>query len=106
MMQYDLTETRLFAAETPIRPPNAAEMFALTVALLLVDDAAYSNLIYTDVQLAQESVNAVAECVEYRMPPFTRDLGFGDALRGRLADLVGLRICVLGHECGAAPKPT
>jgi len=106
MMQYDLTETRLFTAETPIRPPNEAEMFALTVALLLVNDAAYSDLGRTDFQLTQESVIAVAECIEYRTPAFTRDLGSRDALRGRLSDLVGLRICVLGDECGVVAKPT
>ena len=106
MMQYDLTETRLFSAETPIRPPNDAEMFAVTVALLLVNNAAYSDLSNTDVQLTQESLHDVAECIEYRIPSFTRDLGSGDALRGRLLDLVGLRICVLGHEYGPAAKPT
>ena len=105
-MQYDLTETRLFEADIPIRPPNDAEMFALTVALLLVNDSAYSDLNRTEVQLTQDSVNAVAECIEYRIPSFTRDLGAGEALRERLWDLAGLRICVLGHECGAAPKPT
>jgi hypothetical protein len=106
MMQYDLTETRLFSAETPIRPPNDAEMFALTVAMLLVNDSAYSDLRRTDVQLTQDGVNAVAECIEYRTPPFTRDLGSGEALRGRLFDLVGLRISVLGRDCNVAIEPT
>jgi hypothetical protein len=106
MIEYDLTETRLFEADVPIRTPNDAEMFALTVALLLVNDAAYSDLRHIEVQLTQDSLHDVAECIEYRIPSFTRDLGAGEALRERLFDLVGLRICVLGHDCGAAAKPT
>lgn len=103
MMQFDLTGTQLADMDS-IRPPNEAEMFALTVALLLTNDAAYSEL--TSVELTPEAVREVAECIEYRTPAFTRDLGFGEELRQRLTELVGLRIGVLGQQRTKTHKPT
>ena len=105
MMQFDLTGTRLTQLDS-IRPPNEAEMFALTVALLLTNDAAYSELIEFSLELTPEAVREVAECIEYRTPAFTRDLGFGEELRQRLTELVGLRISVLGQHRTKTHKPT
>lgn len=97
MMQVDLTKTKLMQPDSSVRPPSEAEMFALTAAMLLANDLAYSDLDDSDLQLTEEAVRSVAECLEYRLPAFTRDLGFGEGLRQRLSQLVGLRISVLGQ---------
>ena len=44
MLQYDLTGTRLFDAETRAGVPTDAEVFAITAALLLIQDVAYGEL--------------------------------------------------------------
>lgn len=106
MMQVDLTKTSLMGADSSVRLPNEAEMFALTVALLLTSDSAYSELAESGLELTKEAIRSVAECIEYRTPAFTRDLGFGEELRGRLTELIGLRISVLGQERTKARKPT
>ncbi len=105
MMQFDLSNT-LVMQDSAIRPPSEAEMFVLTVALLLTKVAAYSDLTGVGLELTPESVREVAECVEYRTPAFTLDLGFGDVLRKRLSELVGFRISALRQERTKTHKPT
>lgn len=105
-MQVDLTKTRLMQAATAVRPPSEAEMFVLTVAMLLANDSTYSELSGLGLELTQEGVRTVAECIEYRTPAFTRDLGCGEELRKRLTELVGLRISVLGQQGTKTHKAT
>jgi len=102
MMQVDLSRTRLTNAASLTRPPNEAEILALTVALLLPNDAAYSELAGFGLELTHETVRDVAEGIEYRTPAFARDFGAGEELRERLSELVGLRINGVSQE----RKPT
>ena len=44
MIQYDLSQTPLFNATSRIKAPNDAELFVVTAALLLVNQASYSEL--------------------------------------------------------------
>lgn len=106
MMQVDLSRTSLMRADLSVRTPSEAEMYALTVALLLTNDTAYSELGESGLELTEEAIRNVAECIEYRTPAFTRDVGFGKELRERLTELVGLRISVLGQERTKTRKPT
>lgn len=107
VLQYDLTETKLFDAGPDARLPSDAELFAITVALLLVHEAAYSDLYGGEVALTGASFDPVVECIEQRMPEFVRDFGTPAALRRRLAELVGLRIaCIVPTACDVNPRPT
>jgi hypothetical protein len=92
MLQYDLTLTQVFDAPTRSSIPSEAEMFAMTIALLLVRDMAYNDLEQFDLELRKEDLNAVAECIEYRLFPLGHDFGDPERLRNRLRELVGMRI--------------
>ena len=98
MLQYDLTGTQFFDAETRAGIPTDAEIFAITAALLLSQDVAYGELARRELQLAAGDVENVAQCIEYRLPVFTRDIGCGSELRDRLADFAGLRIGCLSSS--------
>lgn len=98
MLQYDLTETNLFHSDDRIQVPNEAELFAITVALLLVYKAAYTDLQNGEVSLNRSNLGDVAECIERRVPEFARDFGMPAAIRRRLEQLLGLRIA-----CPVAP---
>ena len=99
MLQYDLTATQLFDAETRSALPTDGELFAITAALLLIQDVAYGELARQELELAVGDVENLAQCIEYRLPVFTRDVGCGHGLRQRLEAFVGLRIA------GVAPCP-
>ena len=104
MLQYDLTHTSLFDAATRVSLPSEAEMFAMTIALLLVHDLAYNDLAQSELELRNEDLTAVAECIEYRLCPLGHDFGDPETLRNRLREFVGLRI---GQQVGrVAGKPT
>ncbi len=103
MLQYDLTGTPLFEAETSAALPTEAEMFAITAALLLIHDVAFAELVLGEVELTDADVEPVAQCIEYRLPVFTRDVGAGQKLRERLADFVGLRIKGVEPRARSAP---
>ena len=92
MLQYDLTQTALFESVSREELPTEAEMFVLTVALLLVRDAAYSELEEGEMRVSDEDVAALAECIEYRLSVLASDFGDPDRLRDRLRRFVGLRI--------------
>lgn len=100
MLQYDLTGTRFFDAETHPAVPTDAEMFAITAALLLAQDVAYGELARHELELAAGDVESIAQCIEYRLSVLTRDVGCGQRLRQRLEAFVGLRIA------GVAPCAT
>ena len=105
MLQYDLTSTRMFGQDRPTLPTDA-EMFAITAALLLMHDVAYRDLRQQEVELTGADVENVAQCIEYRLPTFTRDIGSGSELRDRLADFVGLRIgCVSTSDTNDCQRP-
>ena len=106
MLQYDLTETRLFDCVSREALPTEANMFVLTVALLLVREAAYTDLARTELCVCDEDVPALAECIEYRLSPLARDFGDPERLRNRLRDFVGLRIAGLAAiAAGRSAKP-
>jgi len=107
MLQYDLTGTQFFDAHSRVDLPGDAEMFVLTVALLLHHDAAYTSLTGQSIVFDAEDVSGVAECIEYRLPSFADDIGRALALRQRLRDFVGLRIgCEPPVADGALASPT
>ena len=92
MVQYDLTQTPLFNATSRVKAPNDAELFVVTAALLLVNQASYSEIGRSEIMLTSANVEAVAACIEKRLPEFVRDVQVYATLRRRLADLVGMRI--------------
>jgi len=92
MLQYDLTQTALFESVSREELPTEAEIFVLTVALLLVRDAAYSDLEEREMGVSGEDVAALAECIEYRLSALARDFGDPHGLRDRLRRFVGLRM--------------
>jgi len=92
MLQYDLTHTQLFESPTRAKLPSDAELFVVTAALLLVNEASYSQFEQKALALTTANVDAVAACIEKRLPEFARDLEIRATLRRRLADLVGIRI--------------
>ena len=98
MLQYDLTDTRFFGGEARSAVPTDAEIFAITAALLLSQDMAYGELAHKELELAAGDVENVAQCIEYRLPVFTRDIGCGSELRDRLAVFAGLRIGCLSSS--------
>ena len=106
MLQYDLTQTALFESVSREELPTEAEMFVLTVALLLVRDAAYSELEECEMRVSDEDVAALAECIEYRLSALACDFGDADRLRDRLRRFVGLRIgAVLPYAQTRCAKP-
>jgi len=92
VIQYDLTQTPLFHATSCVKAPSDAELFVVTAALLLVNEAPYSQLSRSEIALTNDNVEAVAACIEKRLPEFARDVQVYATLRSRLADLVGMRI--------------
>jgi len=92
MLQYDFTATAIFEATCREELPTEAELFVLTVALLLTRDAAYRDLEQREIRLHPEDVAALAECIEYRLSPLACDFGDSNQLRRRLQRFVGLRI--------------
>ena len=107
MLQYDLTGTQFFHAEARSAVPTDAEIFAITAALLLTQDVAYGELARQELELVAGDVENVAQCIEYRLPVFTRDIGCGHRLRQRLEAFVGLRIAgVASCTTPTTAKPT
>ena len=92
MLQYDLTETALFDCASREELPTEAEMFVLTIALLLIREAAYADFARAELRVSDDDVAALAECIEYRLSPLARDFGDADRLRDRLRRFVGLRV--------------
>jgi hypothetical protein len=56
MIQYDLTQTPLFATTSRVKAPNGAELFVIAVALLLVNQASYSQLARVEFTLTRDKV--------------------------------------------------
>lgn len=92
MIEYDLTATRIAQSDLPIPPPSEAELFAITVALLLKEGRSYSDLSCHSVSLTRRNHRRVAELIEEHTPTMVREFGGPLPLRHRLRDLVGLRI--------------
>ena len=107
MLQYDLTHTQFFNAETRSALPTDGEIFAITAALLLTQDIAYGEVASQELEFGPGDVETVAQCIEYRLPAFTRDVGCGRDLRVRLVTFVGLRIAAVAPSpAPAQAKPT
>ena len=92
MIEYDLTATRLAQSDEPIPVPTEAELFAITVALLLMEGCSYSDLSSHAVSLSSRNYRRVAELIEERTPTLAREFGTPVELRKRLFQFVGLRI--------------
>ncbi len=95
MLQYDMTETRFLKATAYVTLPTDGELCAITAALLLVNDAAYSDLANHVLCLDANSVERVAACIESTLKPMKHDIA---DLRTRLKEFVGLRICTTPIE--------
>ena len=107
MLEYDLTETALIDCTSREELPTEAEMFILTVALLLIREAAYADLAQAELRVSDDDVAALAECIEYRLSPLTHDFGDPDRLRNRLRRFVGIRVGALRSDLtthNAKPK--
>lgn len=95
MLEYDLNGTAIFKSDSAAVVPTEAEMFVITLALLLVHKVAYSEMASQTLEFEEGELERVAVCIEEKVPLFTRDMGLGQELRQRLSDFVGLRIsCV------------
>lgn len=90
MLQYDLTNTRIF--DPDVRLPTQAEMSVISLALMLVKDVSYAELEGAEIELDRSMPESVATCIERHMPIFTQDVGVGQELRRRLEDFAGMRI--------------
>lgn len=90
MLEYNLTRTPIFSADCAV--PNEAEMFVITLALLLVHGVAFTEMGTQTLEFKSSELEKVAVCIELEVPLFTRDMGLGERLRMRLADFVGLQI--------------
>lgn len=92
MLAYDLTDTLLAQSDLPVRVPRDGELLAITVALLVDEGRTFSDLNRADVMLTARNYRRVAELIEERTPPLAREFGDPTRLRGRLKELVGLRV--------------
>ena len=107
MLQYDFTDTSLFEKPSRATLPSEAEMFVVTAALLLINEATYSELEHGEVALSDSNLQAVAECIEIRLPEFVRDLERHSTLRKRLAQFGGMRVAgARTPGITPSPKPT
>ena len=103
MLQFDLTATR-FVEVYPGDFPNDAEMFVITAALLLLNDASYADMSNREFHVAGNDIEALAECIEFRLAPLARDFGDPETLRSRLREFVGLRITIFPSSATRRPR--
>lgn len=92
MIEYDLTATRIAQSDERIAVPTEAELFAITVALLLMEGRSFSDLSCHSVSLTPRNHRRIAQLIEEHTPTLAREFGGPMPLRHRLRDLVGLRI--------------
>ena len=92
MIEYDLTATRLAQTDEPIPVPTEAELFAITVSLLLMEGRSYSDLSCHSVSLTRRNHRRIAELIEEHTPTLAREFNTPVELRKRIQQLVGLRI--------------
>jgi len=105
MLQYDLSNTPLAHSTEPIATPSEGELLAIMLGLMLVCDCSFSELGGRTLVLSRELCEPVATTIEKRHLPLTRDIGSGEALRQRLAGLVGLSVYTSGWP-PAGPRQT
>lgn len=106
MLEYDLSNTPIFASDSAIPVPNEAELFVFTLTLLLIHGVACTEIESQTIEFKPDELERIAACVEEEVPLFTRDMGVGQALRQRLSDFVGLRIANWPTESnGECAKP-
>lgn len=92
MLLFDLTKTAIAGSDCPARPPNDAELLAVTVALLSYSNRSFSDLLTGTVELTDRNRRRVAELIEERTPTLAREFVTPVQLRDRLKQLVGLQI--------------
>ena len=90
MLQWDLSDTSLARKDTPGKVPTEGELFALTVGLLIHEEITYDALRHRELVLDEQNLGRLAEVFECRLRGLAYE--FGDDLRERLAELVGIRM--------------
>ncbi len=98
MVDYDFTDTQLFNALGHVECPNDAEMFVLTTAMLLAENATYTDIYDDELTLTESNVEAVARCFESTLAHFAGEFRGRGTIRGRLAEFVGLRVAGIKPE--------
>lgn len=92
MIQYDLTNTALAHGLRPRRPPSEAELFALTLGLLLNARCGFAALSRQTLVLTASNYLRVAQLLEERAPALASELGDPRRLRRRLRELIGISV--------------
>ncbi len=92
MIQYDLTNTAMAHDVRPSRPPSEAELFALTLGLMLDANSGFAQLATAALVLTQGNCSRVAQLLEEHAPQLARELGDPREARRRLRELIGIRI--------------
>ena len=88
MIQYDLTSTPLAKSCERIPVPSEGELTAVSLALMLAADCSWSELENRSLVLTERNQESVAELIEGRLTPLTRDIGRGPAWASSQSTLV------------------
>ena len=96
MLQYDLTNTPLAMAAEPVRPPSEGELLAIVVGLLLTQQRTLTEIADAGAELVLDDAvrDRLTALLSEELKPLNRELGTDESFRGRLAQLVGMRIQV------------
>lgn len=92
MIGYDLSNSKLASADGIVQVPVEGELLAVLVALMLLEDIAFSELPLRELQLTPRNRNQVAAMIRHRLTPLARDFMGRPDLCDRLDELVGLKI--------------
>lgn len=92
MIHYDLTDTRMAQNDQLHRVPTEGELLAVMVGLMLFEGCGFEELSDRMLILRDDNHESVAQMIEEHLWPLLLDIGFGQQLRARLKDLVGLQI--------------
>lgn len=91
MIQCDLSQAKA-VMESHVTHPTEAELFAIAVGLMILQDCSYWDLKNSALVLNEHNFRRVAELIAARMPPFVRIFGDVSGMCLRLRGLVGLRL--------------
>ncbi len=92
MIGYDLTSTWLASADFGVEVPAEGELLAILMALMLLEDIAFSELSSHEMKLTPRNRDYVAAIIRHRLAPLARD--FKPELHDRLDELTGLKVIV------------
>lgn len=99
MIQYDLTSTAMAQDGAVPTPPTEAELFAITLGLMLHADCGFDELTSRVLALTVKNRSRVIQILEQRAPSLARELGSTAELHRRLGKLVGIRITRCPQLC-------